>query len=82
MNVVSDPCMERSSPCQQLCVKHCAQDTDVLKLALDLPIFAPIILPSIVPMFTMADMVGLIASEQTTVSTGPPPYLRFLRLLN
>ena len=82
MNTTGDPCTEHSSQGQKLCMKHCSQNSDALKLTFDLPIFAPAILPSSLPLFTVADVVGLETPEQPTATTGPPPYLRFLRLLN
>jgi hypothetical protein len=79
---VGEPCTEHGSTGQQLCMKHCAQSSDALKLTADLPIFAPAILPSILPLFAVADVVSLEPPEQLTPAAGPPPYLRFLRLLN
>ena len=82
MQTTGDPCTEHSAPGQQLCMKHCAQNSDALKLPFDLPIYAPAILPSSLPLFTVADVVNLEIPEQPTATAGPPPYLRFLRLLN
>lgn len=82
MQNAGEPCTEHSSPGQQLCVKHCSQNSDALKLTFDLLIFAPAILSSSLPLFTVADVVGLETPEQPTATAGPPPYLRFLRLLN
>ncbi len=82
MQTAGDPCTEHSAPGQQLCMKHCAQNSDALKLTFDLPIFAPAILPSSLPLFTVANVVSQEVPEQPTTTAGPPPYLRFLRLLN
>ena len=83
MQTAGDPCTEHSAPGQQLCMKHCAQNSDALKLTFDdLPIFAPAILPSSLQLFAVADVVSSEITEQPTATAGPPPYLRFLRLLN
>jgi hypothetical protein len=76
-----DPCTEHSSSGKQLCTKHCEQSSDTLKLVFDLPFLAPVVLPANASLFT-ADAVNFATPTQVLAVTGPPPYLRFLRLLN
>lgn len=77
-----DPCAEQGSPDKQSCMKHCEQSSSTPKITFDLPLFAPVVLLISVPLFTVADAASFETPTQSPVSTGPPPYLRFLRLLN
>jgi hypothetical protein len=77
-----EPCTEHGSPGRQLCSEHCAQNSDAPKFTFDLPTFAPAILSSNVPLFFVADTASSEISEHPIATAGPPPYLRFLRLLN
>ncbi len=82
MKTAGAPCTEHRTPDQQLCTKHCAQNSDALKLTFDLPVFSPAILYSVTPLLTVADVASFEISDQLTTTAGAPPYLRFLRLLN
>ena len=82
MEAAGDPCTEHSSPDKPSCMKHCEQSSDTPKLAFDLPLFAPAVLPAGVPLFIVADAVSCATPLQSPATTGPPLYLRFLRLLN
>lgn len=78
--IAGEPCTEHTD--QQLCKKHCAQNSDALKPTFDMPVFSSAILSSDVPLLVVADVVSFEISDQPTATAGPPPYLRFLRLLN
>ncbi len=85
MKSAADPCKEHNSPdkpSKQLCMKHCEQSSNTPKFTFDLPLFAPVILLTSVPLFTVADAASFETPTQSPATTGPPPYLRFLRLLN
>ena len=82
METAGDPCTEHSSPDQQSCMKHCEQGSGTPKLAFDLPLFAPAVLPAGAPLFIVADAASFATPPQSPATTGPPLYLRFLRLLN
>ena len=82
MKTSGDPCTERNSPDKQPCMKHCEQSSDTPKFTFDLPLFAPVVLLISVPLFTVADATSFETPTQSPATTGPPPYLRFLRLLN
>lgn len=82
MEAGGDPCTEHSSPDKQSCMKHCEQGSDTPKLAFDLPLFAPAVLPAGVRLFAVADAASFATPLQSPATTGPPLYLRFLRLLN
>lgn len=82
MRTAGDPCTGHSSPVKRLCIKHCEQSSDTPKSAFDLSLFAPAILPTSAPLFIMADAASFAPPAQPAATTGPPPYLRFLRLLN
>jgi hypothetical protein len=82
MEAAGDPCTEHSSPDKPSCMKHCEQSSDTPKLAFDLPLFAPAVLPAGAPLFTVADAASFATPAQPRATTGPPLYLRFLRLLN
>ena len=82
MKMSGDPCTEHSSPDKQSCMKHCEQSSDTPKFTFDLPLFAPVVLLISVPLFTVADAASFETPTQSPATTGPPPYLRFLRLLN
>lgn len=82
MKTAGAPCTEQSTPDQQLCTKHCAQNSDALKLTLDLPVFSPALLPSAALVFVEADSARIETSDLPAAIAGPSPYLRFLRLLN
>ena len=75
-------CAGHSQPNSQLCMKHCAQNSDALKLTLDMPVFPPAIFSSGVPLLAKEDIASFEAPGHFTAISGPPPYLRFLRLLN
>ena len=77
-----EPCPGHSSTGRQLCVKHCEQSSSSPKSTFDLPLFAPAVLLASLPMFILADAGRFDISEQPLATTGPPIYLRFLRLLN
>ena len=82
MEAADDPCTEHSSADKLSCIKHCEQGSDTPKLAFDLPLFAPAVLPAGAPLFIVADAASFAAPPQSRATTGPPLYLRFLRLLN
>ena len=76
------PCTEHSSSSKTPCVKHCEQSSNTPKSTFDLPLFAPLVLVTSVPMFILVDAGRFYTHEQSSATTGPPLYLRFLRLLN
>ena len=82
MKTAGDPCTGHSSPGKQLCIKHCEQGSSTPKSTFDLPLFAPAVVSTGAPLFIMADSAGYAPPAQPAATTGPPPYLRFLRLLN
>ncbi len=82
MKMSSDPCAEHRSPDKQSCMKHCEQSSDTPKFTFDLPLFAPVVLPTSVSLFAVADAASFETPTQPHATTGPPIYLRFLRLLN
>jgi hypothetical protein len=77
-----DPCAQHNSPTKQPCMKHCEQSSDTPKFTFDLPLFEPVVLLTILPLLTMADAASFDTLTQSPATTGPPLYLRFLRLLN
>ena len=82
MKMSGDPCTEHRSPDKQSCMTHCEQSSDTPKLTFDLPLFAPVVLLTSVPLFAVADAASFETPTQSPATTGPPIYLRFLRLLN
>ncbi len=82
MKTAGDPCTERNLPEKQPCMKHCEQSSDTPKYTFDLPLFAPAVLLTSVPSFTVLDAASFETPTQPPAATGPPLYLRFLRLLN
>ena len=82
MKMSGASCTEHSQPSSQLCMKHCAQNSDALKLTLDLPVFSPAIFSSGVSLLAEEDIADFETHGHFTATSGPPPYLRFLRLLN
>ena len=82
MKTAGDPCTGHSSSGKQLCIKHCEQSSNTPSYAFDLPLFAPAVLPAGAPLFIMAASAGYAPPAQPAATAGPPPYLRFLRLLN
>lgn len=82
MKSAGDPCTERGLPDKQSCMMHCEQSSDTLKYTFDLPLFAPALLPTSVPLFTVVDAASIVTPTLVLAASGPPPYLRFLRLLN
>ncbi len=82
MKTAGDPCTGHSSPGKQLCIKHCEQSSNTPKYAFDLPLFAPAVVTTGAALFIMADSAGYAPPAQPAATTGPPPYLRYLRLLN
>lgn len=82
MKTSGEPCTGHSSPGKQLCIKHCDQSANTPKYAFDLPLFIPVLLPTGAPLFILADAAGYAPPAQSVTTTGPPAYLRFLRLLN
>ena len=83
MKMSGDPCTEHGSPDTQPCMKHCEQSSDTPKFTFDLPLFAPVVLLTSVPLYAVADAASFgTPTQSTTTTTGPPIYLRFLRLLN
>lgn len=77
-----EPCTEQSSTGKQPCMKHCEQSSNTPKYTFDLPLFAPLVFLTSVPLFILADAVRFDVPAQPAATTGPPIYLRFLRLLN
>jgi hypothetical protein len=77
-----EPCTENNSTGKQPCMKHCEQSTNTPKFTFDLPLFAPLVLLTSAPMFILANAGTFETPAQTPATTGPPIYLRFLRLLN
>jgi hypothetical protein len=77
-----DPCTEHNAPDKQPCMTRCEQSSNTPKFTFDLPLFSPVVLLTIVPLFTMAEASSFETPTQSPATTGPPPYLRFLRLLN
>lgn len=82
MKSAGDPCAEHGSPDKQSCMMHCEQSSDTLKYTFDLPLFSPAVLPTSVPLFTATDVASIVTPTLVLAASGPPPYLRFLRLLN
>jgi hypothetical protein len=82
MKTSGDPCTEHNSPDKQPCMKHCEQSSNTPKFTFDLPLFSPVVLLTIVPLFTVAEASSFETPSHSPATTGPPPYLRFLRLLN
>ncbi|MBU6467625.1 MAG: hypothetical protein KGQ44_00575 [Betaproteobacteria bacterium] len=82
MKSAGDPCAGHGSPDKQSCMMHCEQSSDTLKYTFDLPLFAPAVLPTSVPSFTAANVASIVTPTLVLAASGPPPYLRFLRLLN
>ena len=82
MNSADDPCTKHNSVDKQPCMKHCEQSSDTPKFTFDLPLFAPVVLLTSVPLFAVADAASFESPTQPSATTGPPSYLRFLRLLN
>jgi hypothetical protein len=85
MKSAGDPCTEHSSPgkpSKQLCRMHCEQSSNTPKFTFDLPLFASVVFLTSVPLFTVADAASFETPTQSPATTGPPRYLRFLRLLN
>ena len=77
-----EPCTEQSTTDKPPCMKHCELSSNTPKSTFDLPLFAPIVFLTSVPMFLFADAGGFYSREQPSATAGPPIYLRFLRLLN
>jgi hypothetical protein len=63
-------------------MKHCEQSSNTPKFTFDLPLFAALALLLCLPIFILADAGRFDTPAQTRATTGPPLYLRFLRLLN
>ena len=82
MKSAGDPCTGPNSADKLPCMKHCEQSSDTPKFAFDLPFVVPVALPTSEPLFTVADVSSFETPTQSPATTGPPPYLRFLRLLN
>ena len=82
MQAAADPCAVQSSADMQPCMKHCAQSSDITKFIFYMPFVLPAMLLAGLSLFTAADASGLKTSTYPPATTGPPLYLRFLRLLN
>ncbi|KXS32714.1 MAG: hypothetical protein AWT59_1177 [Candidatus Gallionella acididurans] len=81
MQTAADPCAVQKSADMQPCMEHCAQSSDITKFTFYMPFVLPAMMAGL-SLFTAADANGLKASEYPPATTGPPLYLRFLRLLN
>jgi hypothetical protein len=77
-----EPCTGHSSSGKQPCVKYCEQSSNTPKFTFDLPLFAALVLLLSLPLFILADAGRFDTPAHSTANTGPPLYLRFLRLLN
>lgn len=82
MKTAGDPCAGHGSPGKLPYMKNCEQSSDTPKFTFDVPHFAPVVLLTILSLFTMADAASFETPTQSPATTGPPLYLRFLRLLN
>ena len=82
MESSGEPCTDHSSTGKQPCMKHCEQSSNTPKYTFDLPFFAPLVILTSLPMFILAEAGRFDTPTQPSATTGPPPYLRFLRLLN
>lgn len=82
MQAVADPCAVQSSADMQPCTEHCAQSSDITKFTFYMPFVLPAMILVGLSLFTAADASDLKTSSYPPATTGPPLYLRFLRLLN
>ena len=82
MQTAADPCATQNSAEKLPCMKHCAQSADITKFTFYMPFALPAMLLAGLSLFTAADASDLKTSTYPPATTGPPLYLRFLRLLN
>ena len=82
MKMSGDSCTEATLPDKQSCMKHCELGSDTPKFTFDLPLFTLVVLLTSVSLLASADAASFETPTRSHATTGPPIYLRFLRLLN
>ena len=82
MQTAADPCAVQKPADMQPCMEHCAQSSDITKFTFYMPFVLPAMILAGLSLFTAADASHLKTSAYPPATTGPPLYLRFLRLLN